>query len=1241
MDEKRVGGEEEMKRSYRSNKSNVNNRKKFFFGLTLIFIVMGSFTLLHLLGKASITGSTVFEIQSSQEFKKDQSFFSGIFSSIKNLLGYSTESTTSTKPVIIKSSETKPENILKIEAKKEPGNELTISASPTTVKLDSDKDVADLHGYDANIGQFDYAIQMKWNISSIPASVTINDATLCLYITNQYAKTSKSADIRRVNDQSWTESLTISSFNSQSLTNQVTDKTWSSATASTYSCINITEQVKTDYDLEHDYASIRIYDPNYFLNTATNVLDQTTMRYGYYVNYFYFASAENSNNKPYLNITYTSSVNNVPNITLNTQNDSDFTINVFNVILNSTITDLDSDTTTVKFFADDSSSISAANGLVYQEENVASGSILTYNLTSLPVTPDGNTKLLFHFDNRSEFSENNALFYDFSGTGNNGTCSNCPSFNLTGGKFAGAYRFDGSNDYLNVSNDASLNLNDMSIEVWVKRTADSSWKGIVEKGSAGNQYRLRFIGSNAIDFTVSGFGTLAATKQIPLNTWTHIIATYDDTANGNDVMKIYIDGVINATSSLGWGTANHVSSPIIIGALGAPSHYFPGYIDEVAIYNKVLSADEVFNRYRLVNNTYYWYVNASDGTNETQSETRQFKINPPAAAQAAPSITPNTPENNSNFVARVFNIIINTTITDVNNDPSTVKFFAGNSSSISNAHGLIYQKESVSSGSSINYNITSLPLTPDSSTKLLFHFDNRSEYGENDMLIYDFSENGNNGTCSNCPAFNLTGGKFAGAPKFDGSNDYVSVSNDASLNLNDMTIELWIKRTSDASWNGIVEKGNNNQYRLKFAGNNKIDFLVSGFGNLVTTKSIPLNTWTHIAATFNDTDNGNDVMRIYIDGVLQAYTPPRWGTPATTDSQLVIGALGSLSHHFPGYIDELAIHNKTLGAEEIKEHYKLKEGAFYWKVNASDGTDSTQSEARLLNVNEQFLPPNIDECDGAECTTLNSDTASSIQSKNYFTWQKANKGKIKFLDTVNLSNALIGNDDDVSNDIEIGDGFIFVDSSMAPAFANKAANITFENVSCNQCNGNDILYASGYNPSLAEIQADGQSCNLAGKCSNFVCADNTCSFIVTSFTGYASEGNANLTINDSAEGSYASTSTSIDFFAYYVNATSGEAIADGSCNVSFDDAPSIWNPMTWNGTGDGSYNYTKSSGFISTGTHGWNVTCAYGNFSTLLANDTIVIISGGGAVPEFEDYAILFILITIISGFFIMKKKNI
>ena len=86
------------------------------------------------------------------------------------------------------------------------------------------------------------------------------------------------------------------------------------------------------------------------------------------------------------------------------------------------------------------------------------------------------------------------------------------------------------------------------------------------------------------------------------------------------------------------------------------------------------------------------------------------------------------------------------------------------------------------------------------------HFDNRSEWGENESYVYDFSGEGNNGSCDEgsgyCPTWNVTGGYFAGAFEFDGDDDYVEIPEDDSLDmgLKNFTVSLWIKTPNTGNY---------------------------------------------------------------------------------------------------------------------------------------------------------------------------------------------------------------------------------------------------------------------------------------------------------------------------------------------------------------------------------------------------------------------------------------------------------
>jgi len=285
-------------------------------------------------------------------------------------------------------------------------------------------------------------------------------------------------------------------------------------------------------------------------------------------------------------------------------------------------------------------------------------------------------------------------------------------------------------------------------------------------------------------------------------------------------------------------------------------------------------------------------------------------------------------------------------------------------------------------------------------------------------------------------------------------------------------------------------------------------------------------------------------------------------------------------------------------------------------AKGEDTGGNAAGAAYSFNMTETFIAPtqtenNISDGEGSgEGTNLSSYNSNTISSVSNYIWHRKGKGKIKWITALNLANANIGNDNNLDNDIEVGDRFVSVDSSTATAFASKSANVTFENVDCSLCNSENILYSSNYYTSLSEIQGDGQSCSLVNKCSSISCTTpggtGNCTFIASSFSGYAIGGNVNLTINDSVEGSSALTDTEVSFYAKYLNVTDNSPIASATCTVMFDDNPTSYS-MTWNGTGTNLYNFTKSAGFASAAMHDWNVTCSKTGFTTLLANDTIEI----------------------------------
>ncbi len=299
-----------------------------------------------------------------------------------------------------------------------------------------------------------------------------------------------------------------------------------------------------------------------------------------------------------------------------------------------------------------------------------------------------------------------------------------------------------------------------------------------------------------------------------------------------------------------------------------------------------------------------------------------------------------------------------------------------------------------------------------------------------------------------------------------------------------------------------------------------------------------------------------------------------------------------------------------------------------------------RTEMGFFNITTIWVASTNANCnDALWCTNLNafnSSNSSHPGNISSYKWRRVGQANLLFLRDLDFST--IGSiDANFYSDYRL----FSLNSSRVPSL-NATANLTLENVSSTVCNSKDIVRSSEPYATLATTQENGVSCR--DRCSNFVYRGTTptgnCTFQVSEFSGFAAGANSNLTINDSSEGSSTSVLNALSFFAYYIN-SSGDylrPVAGSGCNATFDDASTVYN-MTFNLTGDSSYNVTKAAGFTTGGVHVWNVTCGIAGYSGLTANDTISLYELTG-VPEFEDYALLFILVTVISGFLVMKKIN-
>ncbi len=195
---------------------------------------------------------------------------------------------------------------------------------------------------------------------------------------------------------------------------------------------------------------------------------------------------------------------------------------------------------------------------------------------------------------------------DVIGNGLNGTAANTTW--VPGGKLGSALDFNGTTSVVTTSAVPWVNnMARFSISAWIyPRSLGEGNHGRIIGKSAGTDissfgWMLNMTNdvSNSLTFTMdfnsSHLSIVSSANAYSLNSWTHVALTWDGTPAGTSV-KLYINGYEATTSYSASGSgarADDSANIVMIGNNPANSRTFDGYLDEVRIYNRVLSAAEI------------------------------------------------------------------------------------------------------------------------------------------------------------------------------------------------------------------------------------------------------------------------------------------------------------------------------------------------------------------------------------------------------------------------------------------------------------------------------------------------------------------------------------------------------------------------------------------------------------------------------------------------------------------------
>lgn len=172
---------------------------------------------------------------------------------------------------------------------------------------------------------------------------------------------------------------------------------------------------------------------------------------------------------------------------------------------------------------------------------------------------------------------------DQSGFDNDGTIAGATW--TTQGRYGSALQFDGTSAMVTVPDSPSLRLAaSMTLEAWVYPTAlTGTWTDVIMKWN--DDYFLaatsqpRGMAATGSNFTIPVFGT----SLLPVNTWSHLAATYDGVT-----IRLHVNGV-EVNSRAESGAMETSGGPLSFGGDALFGQYFSGLIDEVRVYNRALT----------------------------------------------------------------------------------------------------------------------------------------------------------------------------------------------------------------------------------------------------------------------------------------------------------------------------------------------------------------------------------------------------------------------------------------------------------------------------------------------------------------------------------------------------------------------------------------------------------------------------------------------------------------------------
>ncbi len=533
-----------------------------------------------------------------------------------------------------------------------------------------------------------------------------------------------------------------------------------------------------------------------------------------------------------------------------------------------------------------------------------------------------------------------------------------------------ALAFDGNNDFVQISDDPSIDFenSDFTVEYWFRKNSPASnWSniyGVSKWNSAGgnpggNEWNLN-IGSNQNDdipaFTIeSGTTTyqVVSGQSVIVGQWYHIAGVKE-----GPELRIYLDGVLQGTETGIPLTVNNVGRLLNIARNDLNTFFYSNAdFDEIRIWRaavsqqdldewKNLPIDESHPNYATLE-TYYKFDEGSGSSLIDLVGNNDGQLNNMDAADWIPSgaTMEQRPEDPTGLVT--------TEITDTQIDLSWVD-------NSTNETGFTIQR--FDSGNDF--------ITPDATFGVgpgVTSYSDVSVTAENGYFYNIVA----NGTFANSFPSNIKYATTITSPgnaiQLDGVDDYIDINsiNEVFVGAEgSFTVEMWAKIAPSGQQALFAINGdgatNDNQLVLLINSSNVLGVVdnVNSVSFEITGPSIADDNWQHIAYTRSGT-----VGTLYVNGVLI-------GTH-TADYPILSGDVWSIGQDYDGInspgdflegqVDEVRIWNIPLSQTDIQnELYNeidpLSPGLVaYYKFDQDEGTDHLIPDRTATNYNGGWI----------------------------------------------------------------------------------------------------------------------------------------------------------------------------------------------------------------------------------------------------------------------------------------------